>query len=197
MAFKNPLGFAALLLIALCLAYLDPRTNWDRALPDSAMERQDPAANSNDPVFAHVLEVIDGDTLKVNINGRERNLRLIGVDAPEARENQKLSRDAQRTRRDKKTIMLQGQISKEYLQKLIRRGALLRLEYDVERKDRYDRVLAYAYMSDGTMLNLKILRDGYANLMTVPPNVRHVSEFKAALKLARQEGRGLWSSDSK
>ncbi len=69
----------------------------------------------------------------------------------------------------------------------------MRLVYDVERTDRYDRTLAYVYRSsDGMFLNLGLVRDGFAQVSTYPPNIAHVDDFTAAQRGARESSRGLW-----
>ncbi len=71
-------------------------------------------------------------------------------------------------------------------------GKEVRLEFDVQPRDRYQRTLAYVYLTDGTFVNKKIICDGYAYPMTIPPNVRHADEFKACFDEAREQRRGLW-----
>jgi len=66
------------------------------------------------------------------------------------------------------------------------------VEQDVQARDRYGRLLAYLWLSDRTMVNLTIMRDGYAQVLTVPPNVRYESLFVACQREARSAGRGLW-----
>jgi micrococcal nuclease len=62
----------------------------------------------------------------------------------------------------------------------------------VERRDQYGRLLGYAYLSDGRMLNEEIVRAGYANLLTHPPNVKYQERFLMAYREARENGMGLW-----
>jgi micrococcal nuclease len=73
-------------------------------------------------------------------------------------------------------------------------GTEIRLEFDVRERDKYGRLLAYAYLPSGTMINEEMLNRGYAQLLTMPPNVKHVERFKAALKESQKDGRGLWAS---
>jgi micrococcal nuclease len=74
-------------------------------------------------------------------------------------------------------------------------GEKVTLEYDVEKKDRYGRSLAYAYLDDGTFVNAKILEEGYAQVMTIPPNVKHSDYFRRLAKQAREKGKGLWAEE--
>ena len=62
----------------------------------------------------------------------------------------------------------------------------------VQDPDKYGRFLAYVYLSSGKMLNEEIVKAGYANVMTVPPNVKHQEAFLRAYREARENKRGLW-----
>lgn len=142
---------------------------------------------------AQVLEVIDGDTLSVRFEGKKERLRLIGVDTPESSESQKAWRDVKRTHKDIKTLLKLGALASHHTETLVKKSATLRLEFDVGRRDPYDRLLAYVYLSSGEMLNERLLADGYAQLMTVPPNVKYRKRFKAVLDRAKQNKIGLWA----
>lgn len=135
-----------------------------------------------------VTRVVDGDTLVLEDGKR---VRLIGIDTPEIHESAKLYRDAARSGRSVQLIKQLGQRSFEFTQSLVV-GKRVRLEFDVEKYDRYKRILAYVYLEDGTFVNAKIVEDGYASLMTYPPNVKHADLFLKLYQQARQERRGLW-----
>ncbi|MBI4309155.1 MAG: thermonuclease family protein [Candidatus Omnitrophica bacterium] len=135
-----------------------------------------------------VAYVNDGDTIKLN-NGER--VRLIGIDTPETHDNQKLSKDVARRRTSRKTQLAMGEKAAGFTRALVQ-GRDVRLEYDVERRDHYRRLLAYVYLSDGTFVNEKIIREGYAYPLTVPPNVRYADRFKQWFDEARQNRRGLW-----
>jgi len=131
--------------------------------------------------FMDVIRVVDGDTFYAD-DGSEKglNIRLIGVDAPESRNT------------GRKTIGYYGQQSKEYLTKLLE-NKKVRLEYDVGRKDQYNRTLAYVYLQDGTFVNAELVRKGYAMVMTIPPNVKYAEKFVKLQRRARRNNRGLWN----
>ena len=141
---------------------------------------------------ATVLWVVDGDTLKINYMGKEENLRLIGIDTPESKPNQKARKDAERTGEDLKTITAQGGKAAAFVKTLVKRGQTVRIEFDVQTRDKYGRLLGYVYLPDGRMLNEEIVKAGYANLMTYPPNVKHQERFLKAYREARENRRGLW-----
>ncbi len=139
-----------------------------------------------------VVRVVDGDTLKVRYWGKEESIRLIGIDTPESRVNKKTKRDAKRSGQDIKTIIAMGKRATEYVESLVKSGDLITIEFDAQERDRYGRLLGYVYLSNGKMLNEEIVKAGYANVMTIPPNVKHKDKFLKAYKHARERKRGLW-----
>ena len=135
-----------------------------------------------------VTRAVDGDTLV--LENKER-VRLIGIDTPEMHESNKLQGDAQRSGQDVQTIKQLGRRSYEFTKKLVQ-GKRVRLEFDLERYDKYKRILAYVYLEDGTFVNAEIVAQGYASLMTYPPNVKYADLFLKLYRAARQNQRGLW-----
>ena len=124
-----------------------------------------------------VVEVHDGDTISVILDGKREKVRLIGIDAPELGQKP------------------WGQRSKKHLKELLDlSGWTVSLEFDVEKRDKHGRLLCYIRTSDGMMLNIQMLKDGYAMLFTVPPNIRYVDELRKAQHEAREKGLGIWSS---
>jgi micrococcal nuclease len=125
--------------------------------------------------LVHVVKVYDGDTVGVFLDGGKEKVRLIGIDAPEMGQEP------------------WGEEAKKHLDSLLSSsGWKVKMEYDVEKKDQYGRRLAYLWSADGKLINLQMVRSGYALLYTVPPNVKHVSEFRAAQHEARAERLGIW-----
>ncbi len=139
-----------------------------------------------------VTRIVDGDTLKIRYWGKEESIRLIGIDPPESRVNKKAKRDAKRSGQDIKTITAMGKKATEYVESLVKPGDLITIEFDAQQRDRYDRLLGYVYLSNGKMLNEEIVKAGYANIMTIPPNVKYQDRFLRAYKEARERERGLW-----
>jgi micrococcal nuclease len=131
--------------------------------------------HDRDQQFLRVERVIDGDTLLLAHIGR---VRLIGVDTPESvdprRPVQKFALEA--------AAFLRQKVG----------GRDVRLEYDVERYDRYKRTLAYVFLPDGTFVNEEIIREGYGFAYTNFP-FRYVDRFRALEKEARELRRGLWA----
>jgi micrococcal nuclease len=139
-----------------------------------------------------VLRVIDGDTIKMNIQGKPESVRLIGIDTPESKANAKAMRDSNRSGQDMAAIVSQGKEAAAYTRSRVKKGDTVRIETDVQQRDKYRRILAYVWLSDGTMLNEAIVRAGYAQPATFPPNVRYQDLFLEAARDARRNGRGLW-----
>lgn len=136
-----------------------------------------------------VKRAVDGDTLELEDGAR---VRLIGIDTPEMHESRKLYRDARRAKEDATTIQKLGRQAYEFTKKLVE-GKRVSLEFDVERQDRYGRLLAYVYLKDGgTFVNAEIVKQGYASLLTIPPDIRYADLFLKLYREARENRRGLW-----
>jgi micrococcal nuclease len=137
--------------------------------------------SEQDKSLHYVMRVIDGDTFVIEDGTKKgEKIRLIGVDAPESRNT------------GRKKIGYYGKEAKKYLTNLLT-GESVRLEYDVTRTDRYGRTLAYVYLADGTFLNAHLVAEGYAMVMTVPPNVKYAEDFVKLQRQARENNKGLWA----
>jgi micrococcal nuclease len=140
----------------------------------------------------NVVNVVDGDTIDVRtISGVKTRIRLLGIDTPEVHESEKLNRDVRQSGRSKAAIQAMGRLAWEYTRTRLD-AKTVGLEFDVQRRDRYSRTLAYIWLADGTLFNMVIMRDGYAQVMTIPPNVKYASLFLACQREAREKSRGLW-----
>jgi len=126
-----------------------------------------------------VRHVVDGDTVELSNGAR---VRYIGIDTPEIRK-----------RKGSEWIykpMPYAEEAKEF-NKMLVEGKSVRLEYDVQKKDKYNRDLAYVYIGD-KMVNMEMVKQGFAMIYTYPPNVRYTQRFIEAQKDARDNKRGLW-----
>lgn len=141
---------------------------------------------------AKVLYVIDGDTIKIMYDGKKQSIRLIGIDTPESKKNSKAFKDSRRSSRDINAIVSQGKIARKYVKGLVKKGDSIKIEFDVEKRDRYRRLLGYVYLPDGRMLNDIIIGNGYASPLTIPPNVKYRGKFSKSYKYARAHRLGLW-----
>lgn len=138
--------------------------------------------NTNKELYK-VVSVVDGDTFKIIYNQKEEKVRLIGVDTPES------------VHADKSKNTKYGKIASEYVKELLK-SQNVKLEFDVSSKDKYGRLLAYVYLENGEMLNEKLLKEGYAQMATYPPNVKYVENFKKMQKQARENKVGFWKEDA-
>jgi len=142
-----------------------------------------------------VVRVIDGDTFTCTLkSGEEIKVRLLGVDTPESRVNPKLERDVQKSGLQREEILHMGKIAAEFTKKLLPEGEIVYLEQDVQKTDKYGRVLAYVWLKDGRMLNEVLVREGMAQVYTIPPNVKYQDVLLKAQRQAREEGKGFWKS---
>jgi len=148
-----------------------------------------PFGKSYDYTDILVERVVDGDTLKIETGEK---VRLIGIDSPEMHQSLKLDRDAERSSTDKSSIQKLGTEAYKFTKKLVE-GKRVSLEFDVQKYDKYDRILAYVYLKDdGTFVNAEIVKQGYASLLTIPPNIKYADTFRKLYQEARENKRGLW-----
>ena len=139
-----------------------------------------------------VTRITDGDTIQALYGGVEKRIRLLGIDTPGSRANRKAKKDENMSEQDLKTIVEMGKKAKAYVNGLVERGDLITIEFDVQKWDKYGRLLGYVYLSNGKMLNEEIVKAGYADVMTIPPNVKYKDIFSRAYKQAKEDKRGLW-----
>lgn len=142
--------------------------------------RHGPAGRSVAAGTAVVVAEVDGDTISVRLAGRIEHVRLLGIDTPE-------------TKDPRKPVQCFGHEAAQHTASLLPPGTQVRLVRDVEARDRYGRLLAYVYRaSDGLFVNLELAEQGFASLLTYPPNVAHEPQLAAAVAHARSQGLGLW-----
>jgi len=126
-----------------------------------------------------VTKVTDGDTIEVTLaGGTVEKVRLIGVDTPE-------------TVHPTKGVQPYGPEASAFTKERLTDQAV-QLETDAEERDRYGRLLAYVYLTNGAMYNAVLVDEGYAQMATFPPNVLYVEVFRALQTPAREANRGLW-----
>jgi micrococcal nuclease len=129
-----------------------------------------------------VKQVVDGDTLRVaGLPTGNGLVRLTGIDAPETGDG--------RTTRE-----CFGPEARQWLRDRTPPGTRVRLMTDIAERDRFGRLLAYAYAGDGAFLNAELVALGYARTMTIRPNVRHAKDLQAAERRAQRERVGLWGA---
>jgi micrococcal nuclease len=157
-------SFALLLLAALVL--LRP---WEE------LRREEGRASAT----VYVSRVVDGDTVEVELDGVEEDVRYIGVDTPE-------------TVKPDTPVQCFGPQASSFNHHLVE-GERVRLVFGVERRDVYGRLLAYVYL-DGRFVNAELVRRGLARTLTIPPNDRFAGRLKRLELAAARTGRGLWGA---
>jgi micrococcal nuclease len=139
-------------------------------------------ATTENEVLITVLKVIDGDTVDIDIKGNTERVRLIGVNTPE-------------TKHPTKPIECFGPEASAYLTQLLPKGTHVRIERDIEARDRYGRMLLYLYReSDNLFINLDLVSHGYGTPMSIEPNTFHRNDFVHAAALAETTNEGLWKA---
>ncbi|MBR3243927.1 MAG: thermonuclease family protein [Parasporobacterium sp.] len=128
-----------------------------------------------------VLWVSDGDTIGVDYNGQDLYVRFIGIDTPES------------VNPDESKNTPEGKIASDYTKSIMTEEVYL--EFDMDKFDDYGRLLAYVYLPNGTFLNEKIIRDGYAYTMNIAPNTKYQTVFLEAFAYARENKLGLWAQE--
>jgi micrococcal nuclease len=129
-------------------------------------------------LHGQVVRIVDGDTIHVRLGDRIEKVRYIGVNTPEVHHPRKGEEPGGR-----EALAVNRRLAM---------GKAVRLELDVQSRDRHGRLLAYVWAGE-TMINAELVRLGYAQVMTVPPNVRYQDLFLRLQRDARQARRGLWA----
>ncbi|HWT91025.1 MAG TPA: thermonuclease family protein [Solirubrobacterales bacterium] len=159
-------SFVLLLLVAVVL--LRPWESWDE------LGGEEPRSAS-----VVVTRVVDGDTVEVWLGGREEDVRYIGVDTPE-------------TVKPGAPVDCFGPQASAFNHHLVE-GRRVRLVFDAERRDVYDRLLAYVYLGK-RFVNAELVRRGLARTLNIPPNDRFAGRLKRLEIAAARAGRGLWGA---
>ena len=135
----------------------------------------EPGTDSSDGTrtTARVTKHTDGDTLWLSDIGK---VRLIGVDTPEVYGQAECY----------------GREASAFVERTVPLGSEVRYRLGVDERDRYGRALAYLWLNDGRFLNRLLVARGYAQPLTVPPNVEYEDLFARVARQAREAGRGLW-----
>jgi micrococcal nuclease len=124
--------------------------------------------------YARVVFVYDGDTIKLD-NGER--VRYLGIDTPEMNyKKPPPERFAEQAKIFNEQLVAQKKV---------------RLEFDAQKRDKYNRLLAYVYVDD-IFVNAEILKQGYGKVYIIPPNVKYADEFLALQREARAGKKGIW-----
>ena len=166
-------GFSLVSFIFFLLLVVATKSGW--------LTKPAQLAQQNQPGLYRVIKDVDGDTIDVDMNGHTETVRFIGIDTPE-------------THKPNTPVQCYGPEAAAFTKSQVE-GASVRLQADSldTNRDRYGRLLRYVYLSDGSLLQDKLVTQGYAFAYTQFP-----FEKKAAIvaeeSAAKQAGRGLWSA---
>lgn len=134
--------------------------------------------------FFLVTKVVDGDTFYcIDNQNVEYKIRLIGIDTPELRNY------------GKKRKGYYAVEAKQYLSYLIN-NKIVKLEFDVDKYDQYNRMLAYVYLEDNTFINEELVKNGFARIMTIQPNSKYSDIFYQLQIEARDKKIGIWNEEN-
>ncbi|MBP9817203.1 thermonuclease family protein [Candidatus Shapirobacteria bacterium] len=128
-----------------------------------------------------VDRVVDGDTIKVIIDNKIETVRLIGVDTPEVVD-------------PRKPVQCFGKEASEFTKKLLENQSVILVSDPTQGNlDKYGRLLRYVYLPDGTLVNQKIIANGYGHEYTYRIPYKFQTQFKDSQKQAESNNLGLWS----
>ncbi|TLS38999.1 thermonuclease family protein [Pseudalkalibacillus caeni] len=143
---------------------------------------KDPKPANANLLSADVLEVIDGDTLKVKLNNRVETIRLLLIDTPE-------------TKHPSKPVQPFGPEASAYAKEILS-GKKVKIEPGISERDKYGRLLAYVWIED-KMVNKMLLKEGLARVAYIfPPNTKYIDDFQQLQKEAQHKGVGIWSIEN-
>lgn len=174
------IAFLIFLIIAIVTIFQDKCNTRISRMPlkdqeNSWVEKDGFRVTLRDFGYATVTKVHDGDTVSIIIGNAEEKVRLIGVDAPELGQEP------------------WGKRARRKLQEMMRKtDRTVKVEFDVEERDKYGRLLAYLWTKDGRLINEEMIKSGYAIVYTVPPNVRYVDRLRQAQNMALKRRVGIW-----
>ncbi len=163
---RSQLG--SLVLLALVAAVI--LRPWEELRPGD-----EPPASA----VAYVVRAVDGDTIEVRLDGRREDVRYIGVDTPE-------------TVKPGTPVQCFGPRAHRFNARFVE-GRRVRLEFGVERRDVYGRLLAYVHLGH-RFVNAELVHRGLARTLAIAPNTRFAERFERLELAAARAGRGLWGA---
>lgn len=151
--------------------------------PDTCLKAQNTAT---------IIRVVDGDTLKVNYDGKTELVKLIGIDAPENKLSRKAKSEAVASKENLVTIVSMGIDAEKFMKNLVKKGDIVTIEFDDETRDITGNLLGYVFMVSGKMLNEEIVRAGHAHVVTTSRNAKYHDRLLKAYAEAKAHKRGFW-----
>jgi micrococcal nuclease len=148
--------------------------------PGDAHTIPDDTAGAATDTARPVIDVIDGDTIVIDVSGTHETVRLLGIDAPE-------------TKHPRRPVECHGPQSYELLRSLLPSGTRVYVRRDIVARDHFGRLLLYVWRLDGTFVNRELVVRGAARPLTTPPNGAHHDDFVGAAFDAHRYRRGWWA----
>ncbi len=125
------------------------------------------------------MSVVDGDTIVLSVQNQTETVRLLGIDTPE-------------TVHPTRPIECFGPEASAFTKATLEKGSVVKLVRDVEPRDRYQRLLVYLFLTDGTLFNQLLIDRGLARTLSIEPNTAFASQFASHESSARNRRVGLW-----
>lgn len=139
-----------------------------------------PTVDSSGNIIATIISVVDGDTIEVSFGGQKETIRLIGIDTPE-------------TKHPTKPIECWGPEASAFTQSVLPPHTNVVIVRDAHARDKYGRLLAYVYRQrDMLFINRELVRGGWANTLSIPPNTTFETVFERDLMTAQESQLGMW-----
>ena len=136
-------------------------------------------SNISQPDLATIVSVVDGDTIVLSVQNQTETVRLLGIDTPE-------------TVHPTRPIECFGPEASAFTKATLEKGSVVKLVRDVEPRDRYQRLLVYLFLTDGTLFNQLLIDRGLARTLSIEPNTAFASQFASHESSARNRRVGLW-----
>jgi micrococcal nuclease len=165
-----------ILLIAIVLTLTGCQSSIPTEGPEGHDDKPHPIGKEREKVG--FVEHVDGDTSKFKINGKVETVRYLLVDTPE-------------TRHPELGEQPLGKEASNFVKRNLEKADTITLEYDVEKRDKYGRVLAYVY-ADGKSVQEGLLKNGLARVGYIYESRRHLEEFRKAEDVAQEKKIGIW-----
>ncbi len=183
--FQNSFLYTIFLMVCLFIMVLFGEGDWEKIFK----ELDDPSADIFGETILRgtVIRVVDGDTIKILIDGQEETVRLIGVDTPE-------------TKHPSKDVECFGEEASAYVSSILRgKNVLVELDETQGIRDKYERILGYVYVDNiglEGLVNYNIISNGYGYEYTYSRDYKYKDEFELAMKNAKSYSIGLWDENT-
>ena len=143
-----------------------------------------PTCLKNEKIEVKFSKCVDGDTIKLKVNGKKERVRLLAIDTPES-----VTPD--------KPVEAYGKEASNYTCNLVKNANKIEIEYDInsDKEDKYGRLLAYVYV-DGKMIQEELLKNGLARVAYLYSNYQYTEKFKELENVAKENKKGLWNLDN-